>query len=139
MTAPASAEAPAVPRHVRTTQWIWLIGTALTVLSSLYLVVLAATPVTLTALVVTLVQAALAVPAALALPRGKRWARMVLLVLAAISIGSLYNALKMQAWATLVINLALGSTLGLLHEAGVRAFFGLPAEPWLRRRVRGRS
>ncbi len=138
MTAPASAERT-VPRYVRITQWIWLIGTALTVLSGAYIAALAVTPMTITVLVITLVQAALAVPAALALPRGKRWARMVLLVLAAISLGSLYNALKMQAWATIVINLALGSTLGLLHDAGVRAFFGLPAEPWLRRRARSKG
>ncbi len=86
---------------------------------------------------ITLVQAILAVPAALMLAQRKRWARMVLLVLAALSIGSLYSALQAQAWPSLVLNIVLALTLGFLQDPSVREFFELPREPWLRRRVRG--
>lgn len=137
MTPPAGA--PAAPRYVVISKWIWLVGMAFALVSALLSVVLYPVPLTGLLLGFTVVQAAVAVPAALMLTQRKRWARMTLMVLAALSIGSLYSALQMQAWPTLVLNLVLASTLGFLQDVSVREFFGLPREPWLRRVVRPSS
>ncbi len=132
-----SATDNTVPRYVRVAKWIWLAGMAVALLGTVYAIAVAPSVFTGVALVITLVQAALAVPAAFAVTRRKRWARMVLMILALLSLGSLYSALQAQAWPSLVLNLALAITFGLLQDQSVREFFGLPREPWLRRRLRG--
>ncbi|MBA8826636.1 ABC-type spermidine/putrescine transport system permease subunit I [Saccharopolyspora lacisalsi] len=136
MTTPTDST-PGVPRYVQVTKWIWLVGMAVALLGTVYAIAVAPSVFTGVALVITLVQAALAVPAALVLAQRKRWARMVLMILALLSLGSLYSALQAQAWPSLVLNLALAITFGLLQDQSVREFFGLPRQPWLRRRLRG--
>ena len=128
-----------VPRYVRATQWIWLVGSAVTLVAGTAAAVVEPDPVLWVLAGVSAVQTAVAIPAALVLPHGKRWARMVLLVLAALSLGSLYTALKMQAWGSLVLNAALAVTYGFLQDPSTRPFFGLPANPWLHRKLRGSS
>lgn len=122
-----------VPRSVQTTKWMWLVGTGIAVLGAAVATAASPQPILIGVLVASVVQAAIAIPAALALPRGKRWARMTLIVLAALSLGSLYQTLKMGNVPALVLNLALASTLGILQGDSVRTFVGLPA----RRRARG--
>lgn len=134
-----SATTTPVPRYVQVSKWIWLIGTSIAVIGALFAVVMAASPFAWIALVVTLVQAAFAIPAAVALPQRKRWARTVLLVLALLSLGSLYSALKAGAWPTLILNIALASTFGFLQDPSAREFFGLPREQWLNRKLRRSS
>lgn len=129
----------AIPRYVHATKWIWLVGSAVTLVTTIVAAVLYPLPAVWVMLGVTVVQAAFAIPAALVLTRRKRWARITLMVLATLSIGSLYTALQMQAWPTLVLNLVLALTLGFLQDPSVRVFFGLPRDPWLRRRFRGAS
>lgn len=135
MTTPAMLTP--VPRYVPISKWIWLIGTTIALFGAGYAVAVVPNVFTWIMLAVTVIQAALAVPAALALPQRKRWARTVLLVLALLSLGSLYSALQAQAWPTLLLNLALASTFGFLQDPSVREFFGLPRDQWLRRRLRG--
>lgn len=125
-----------VPGYVQVSKWIWLIGTAIAVIGALISIALAASAFAWIALVITLVQAAFAIPAALALPQRKRWARTVLLVLALLSLGSLYSALKAGAWPTLILNVALASTFGFLQDPSAREFFDLPREQWLNRKLR---
>ncbi len=128
---------PVVPRYVTASKWIWLAGMAIAMIGAGYSLAVVPNAFTAGVLVVTVIQAAVAIPAALHLGQRKRWARMVLLVLALLSLGSLYSALKAEAWPTLVLNLALASTFGFLQDMSVREFFDLPREPWLRRRLRG--
>lgn len=137
--ATTATSAPAVPRYVTVSKWIWLVGMTVAMLGAGYTVAIAPTALTVGALVVTAIQAALAIPAALYLPQRKQGARMILMVLALLSLGSLYSALKAGAWPTLVLNIALASTFGFLQDQSVREFFGLPREPWLRRKLRGSS
>lgn len=129
----------AVPRYVRIAQWIWIVCSALSVLSGAAVTFAAPGPLAWALVGMAAVQAAVAIPAAFSLPRAKRWARVVLLVLAAFSLGGLGTALQHQAWGSLLLNLITASTFFLLRDPSVRPFFGLPAEPWLRRKVRGRS
>lgn len=128
-----------VPRYVRWTQWIWLVGSVIAVLSGAGAAVVEPGPLLWAMVGISVVQAAIAVPAAVLLPRGKRWARTVLLVLALLSLASLSTALQQQAWASLVLNVVLAATYGLLQDPSARPFFDLPAEPWLRRKLRGTS
>lgn len=137
MTTPAAITPSPIPRYVQISKWIWLIGTTIAVVGALVATSLAPSVFTWIMLVVTLMQAALAIPAALALSQRKQWARTALLVLALLSLGSLYTALQSQAWPTFILNLALAATFGFLQDPSVRQFFGLPGEQWLRRRLRG--
>lgn len=122
-----SPSSPQVPRSVQVTKWIWLAGTAASVLGAGVGTAASQQPLLIGVLVVTVVQAAIAIPAAVALPRGRRWARMTLIVLAALSLGSLYQTLKMGNLPALVLNLALASTLAMLQGDAARMFVGLPA------------
>lgn len=124
---------------MRIAQWIWIVGSALSVLSGAAVALLEPDPLAWTLVGIAAAQAAVALPAAFALPRGRRWARVVLLVLAAFSLGGLGTAVQHQAWGSLVLNLVTASTFFLLRDPSVRPFFGLPAEPWLRRKLRGGS
>jgi len=101
-----------------------LIGTAVSVLGAL--ITLAATGadmVSLVMLTVTLLQGAVAIPAAIRLCSGARWAQVVLIVLAALSMGSLYQTFEAQAWPSLALNLLLAATLSLLLTPTSKAFF----------------
>ena len=133
------SEAAEVPRYVRATKWIWIVCSALTVVSGAAVSAADPEPLALALAGLAVVQAAVAIPCAFVLVRGKRWARLVLLVLAAFSLGGLGTALQQQAWGSLVLNAITASTFFLLRDPGVRPHFGLPADPWLRRKVRGTS
>lgn len=122
---------------MRWTRWTCLVGSGVAVLSGAGAAVVEPDPLLWAELGVSVVQAAVAIPAALLLSRGRRWARTVLLVLALLSLGSLSTALQQQAWASLVLNVVLAATCGLLQDPSARPFFGLPAEP--RRKLRGTS
>lgn len=115
-----------VPATVTASRYVWLIGSVLSVLSAGLGVALVPVPLTWILFGISVVQALLAVPAALLLTRRAGRARIVLMVLAAVSLGSLYQALKLQAWPSLVLNLALGATLAMLLSDDTKAFFGLP-------------
>lgn len=132
-------DSPAIPRYVHITKWIWLVGMAVSLVAVAVTTAMYPFPLLWMMLGITVLQAAVALPAALMLTRRKRWARMTLMVLALLSIGSLYSAVQTQAWPSLVFNLILASTLGFLQDPSVRDFFGLAREPWLRRRLRGAS
>ena len=113
-----------VPLELRWARRIWLIGTAVSVLGAL--ITLAATGadmVSLVMLTVTLLQGAVAIPAAIRLCSGARWAQVVLIVLAALSMGSLYQTFEAQAWPSLALNLLLAATLSLLLTPTSKAFF----------------
>jgi hypothetical protein len=112
------------PRYVRWIRGIWLAGTAVSVLAAFAAAVGEAEVVTWVLLAITLVQAGCAVPAALALARGRKWAWWVLFVLAVLSLGSLASALRLQAWPSVILNLVLGATVGLLQDNAVRVFVG---------------
>lgn len=124
MTLPTT---PQVPRSAQVTKWIWIAGTAASVLGAAVATVASPQPLLIGVLVLSVAQAGIAIPAAVALPRGRRWARMTLIVLAALSLGSLYQTLKMGNLPALVLNLALASTLGMLQGDALRVFVGLPA------------
>lgn len=108
-------QSPKPPRSVLAAVWIWWVGSIVTVVGMLVGVAMEPVPVLFIALAVTIVQAAVAIPAANVVRRGGRnWARIALIVLAAFSLGSLYQSLQMGAWPSLVLNVVLGATLAML-------------------------
>jgi hypothetical protein len=119
-----------VPRYVRLVRLVWLAGTGVSVLAALAAAVTMPSEVTVVLLVVTLAQAGVAVPACLAVARGKKWAWWVLVVLASASIGSLSTAWTARAWPSVLLNLVLGATLGLLQDGSVRRHVGKSRRPW---------
>lgn len=81
-----------IPRYVWLVRLVWLAGTAVSVLAAGAATITTPSELTVALLVVTLVQAAVAIPACIAVARGRKWAWWVLVVLAGASIGSLPSA-----------------------------------------------
>lgn len=117
-TAPARA-----PVEVTVARWIWLVGSGVAAVSAVLAVVLVPDPLVL-ALVggATAVELVVAVPAAVMVGRGAKWAWIVLIILAGLSLASLYQGIKLEAWGTVVFNFILGSTLGLLTTRNSREY-----------------
>lgn len=105
-----------VPRALIITQWIWVVIMGLSVAAALIAVL--AEPGTLEwiLLVGTVLQAGIAIPAALALPRGRPWARYTLIVLALFSVAAAGQSLQHHAWPSVVVNLVLVATLATLKS-----------------------
>lgn len=85
---------------------------------------------TVALLVITLVAVGVAIPACMALARGRVWAWWALVVLAAASIGSLPSAWTIRAWPSARPSIVLGATLGFLQDPSVRTFVGKTCRPW---------
>lgn len=111
-----------MPRNLVIAQYIWLIGAALAMVGALIGAVIVPEGLMWVVVAATAVQAAITIPMALLLRRGKNYARITLLVFAALSIGSLYQAFQQEAWPSLVLNLALGCTLGLLASPEAKQY-----------------
>lgn len=112
------------PTEVTVTRWIWLVGCGIAAVSATLAAVLVPDPLVV-ALIGggTAVELLVAVPAAVLVGRGKRWAWITLIILATLSLASLYQGFRLQAWGAVVFNLILGSTLGLLTTRKCRAYF----------------
>lgn len=104
-------------------RWVWLLGSAVSLVAALASVAVLPGAFVAVLTVISVVQAALAIPAALVLPQRKPWARVTLMVLALLCIASLYSAFKAGAWPSLVLNLALGSTYGVLADKRFKAVY----------------
>ncbi|KAA0024527.1 hypothetical protein [Antrihabitans cavernicola] len=112
-----------VERYITYTRWIWFVGTAISLIGAGVALLSSADSVVMVLLAVTLVQAAIAIPAVLVLPQRGKWARIVVMVLGALSLGGMSSALQMHAWPSLLLNLALGSTFALMVDRDVKAAF----------------
>lgn len=110
-----------VTKFVAYAYWVWLIGPVISVVSGVSTLILTdGNAIAVFLLVLVCVQAAIAIPAALALRRRRaNWARITLLVLALLTLASLYQTVQMQDWVSVVFSLALGSTLGVLMDKHV--------------------
>jgi hypothetical protein len=109
-------------KYLAYSRWVWLVGSVVSIISAVVGAVSIGDPSIVTVLlVISCVEAAIAVPAALALRKRANWARITLFVLALLSLASLYQAFKMQAWPTVIFNLILGSTMGTLSDKNVKA------------------
>lgn len=104
-------------------RWVWLVGSAVSLLAALASVAVWPGAFLAVLTVISVVQAALAIPAAIVLPQRKPWARVTLMVLALLCIGSLYSAFKAGAWPSVVLNLVLGSTYGVLADKRFKAAY----------------
>ncbi len=111
-----------IPRSLVAARYIWFAGSGLTVLGGVLAVTSEPGVLSWALLGMSAVQAAVAVFAAVALGRGRNWARVTLLVLACLCIGSLYQALQMEAWPSLALNVALASTVGMLANPEAKQF-----------------
>lgn len=111
------------PLEVTVARWIWLLGSGVALVSTMLAVALVPDPLVL-ALVggPTVVGLAIAVPAAVMVGRGAKWAWIALIILAGLSLASLYQGIKLEAWGTVVFILILGSTLGLLTTRNSREY-----------------
>ncbi|MGI8307090.1 hypothetical protein [Saccharopolyspora hattusasensis] len=120
----SAAIPPPVPVEVRVAWWIWFAGSVIATVSALITVILVPEPLVITLVVgITAAEVIVAVPAAVMVVRGARWAQIALLVLAFLSLGSLYSWTDLQAWGSVIFNVILGSTGGLLTTRRARAFF----------------
>lgn len=110
-------------RYLAYCRWVWLVGSAVALVSALAMLALAPGGITAVLAVLTVVQVVVAIPAALLLPRRKGWPRITLMVLALLSIAGLYSAFKAGAWPSVVLNLVLGSTYGVLRDRRFKAAY----------------
>lgn len=110
------------PRPLVAAQRIWILISAISIVGALSAVLVQPDVLEWILLVGTALQATIAIPAAVAVARGRNWARRTLTVLAGISVASLYQSLQHHAWASLATNLVLAATLGLLQNKDAKAF-----------------
>ncbi|MEU6261797.1 hypothetical protein [Saccharopolyspora shandongensis] len=112
------------PTEIIVARWIWFVGSGVAAASVLIAVVFVPDPLVLVLLGgATAVELAVAIPAAVMVVRGARWAQIALLVLAFLSLGSLYSWTDLQAWGSVIFNVILGSTGALLTTRRAWAFF----------------
>lgn len=117
-----------IPTELAWVRWIWLIGTTLTVLLTLLVVLATGGDLMFVAILMfSVVQGAITVPAALKLRSGARWARITLMVFGLLSLASIYQSIQAQMWPSLALNVALGSTFSLLLTPASKAFFAAHA------------
>lgn len=114
-----------VDKRLAYARWVWLIGSAVAVVTAVSAAATttdpeAATPALLLA-AGNVVLAAIAVPAALALRRRANWARLTLFVLSAMSAGTLAQSVQMEAWASVALNIVLATPIGVLVDRDVKA------------------
>lgn len=111
------------PSEIIVARWIWFAGSGIAAASVLIAVVVVPDPLVLAVLGgATAVELAVAIPAAVMVVRGTRWAWIVLIILAGLSLGSLYQGITLHAWGSVVLNLILGCTLGMLTTRNAREY-----------------
>lgn len=103
-------------RHIQYCRWVWFIGATISLIDGIVLRATVAGAFGAVLLVMTIVQAAAAFPAAWYLGQYQPWARIVVYVLAILSLGSLYSAFKMHAWPSLILNFILASTFAVVSN-----------------------
>ncbi|WP_072687772.1 hypothetical protein [Rhodococcus marinonascens] len=116
-----------VRRYINYTRWVWFTGSAIALVGASVILATGAGTIVVVIVALTMVQCALAIPAAWLLPQRFRWARLMLIVLGALSFGALYQAFVSQAWASLILNLFLASTVSVLQNRDVKEAFAAAA------------
>lgn len=112
------------PTEVVVARWVWIGASGIATASAVATIALVHVPLVQVRVgVLAAIEVGVALPAALAVTRGKVWARWALLVLGGISTAAAAEALRRGLWPSVVVNVVCAATMWNLRTPKAKAFF----------------